>query len=54
MEINMIGRDDQLVNVIIAEAKGERLDSSVRENADNFAKTVADNPSPHNLYVLGQ
>ena len=39
MEINSIHKDDQLVNVILAEVKNERLDSKVRENADSFAAT---------------
>lgn len=54
MEINAIHKDSQLVNVILAEARGERLDSKIREQADAFAAAIAEDPSPNNLHVLGQ
>ena len=54
MEINTIHKDDQLVNVILAEAKNERLDSDVRARADAFAAEIAADPSPNNLHVLAQ
>jgi len=49
-----IFKDSQIVEVVTAAARHERLDSNVREKADNLIKDLAKNPSPNNKYQISQ
>lgn len=52
--IEAIRKDDKVVEVLSASAKGERLDSLVRENADKVVKELAQDMSPNNRYLMSQ
>ena len=49
-----IYRDSPVVPVMVAQAKGERVDSAVADNAAKLVKDLASNPTPHNRYQIGQ
>lgn len=49
-----IYRDSNIVPVIVAQAKGERVDSAVAENAAKVIKDLAANPNPNNRYQIAQ
>ena len=49
-----IYKDCDIVNVAIAEARKERIDSAVRENADKLIKDLASDPNPNNRYQIAQ
>jgi hypothetical protein len=49
-----IFKDSNIVKVMVAQAKGESLDSNVAENADKLIKDLAKNPTPHNRYQIAQ
>ncbi len=49
-----IFKDSPIVPVMVAQAKGEKVDSSVAENAAKQVKDLASNPTPHNRYQIGQ
>ena len=49
-----IFKDSPIVPVMVAQAKGEKVDSSVAENAAKVIKDLASNPTPHNRYQIGQ
>ena len=49
-----IYKDSKIVPVIVAQAKGERLDSQVAEDAAKVIKDQASNPNPNNKYQIGQ
>jgi len=49
-----IYKDSEIVNVAIAEARKERIDSNVRENANQLIKDLASDPNPHNKYQIAQ
>lgn len=49
-----IYKDSEIVNVALAAARGERLDSEVRANADKLIRDLAADPSPHNKYQISQ
>lgn len=49
-----IFKDSEIVNVAIAEARKERIDSNVRENANQLIKDLASDPNPHNKYQIAQ
>ena len=46
--------DTKLVKTLVAEAKGERLDSNIRAEADEAVKTLAADMSPDNRYKMAQ
>lgn len=52
-EIN-IKKGSNLVNVMVAQAKNERVDSAVAENAANLIRDLASDPNPNNRYQIGQ
>lgn len=49
-----IKKDSQIVSVLTAAARKERLDSNVVEEADKLIKDLASNPNPHNKYQIAQ
>ena len=49
-----IFKDSEIVNVAIAEARKERIDSNVRENANKLIKDLATDPNPNNKYQIAQ
>lgn len=49
-----IYKDSEIVNVAIAEARKERIDSEVRENANKLIKDLASDPNPNNKYQIAQ
>lgn len=49
-----IFKDSKIVDVMVAQAKGERLDSEIAKNADKVIKDLAANPNPHNRYQIAQ
>lgn len=49
-----IYKDSNIVPVVVAQARGERIDSQVAENAANLIKDQASNPNPNNRYQIGQ
>ena len=49
-----IYKDSQIVDVLTAAARHERIDSEVREEADKLIKDLAKNPSPNNKYQISQ
>ena len=49
-----IKKDSQIVDVVLAEARKERLDSNVRENANQLIKDLASDPNPNNRYQISQ
>lgn len=49
-----IYKDSPIVPVMVAQAKGERVDSAVADNAAKLIKDLATNPTPHNRYQIGQ
>lgn len=53
-DIQNIRKDDKVVSVLVAQAKGERIDSNVAENADKLIKDLASEMSPHNKWLMSQ
>lgn len=49
-----IYKDSHIVPVVVAQAKGERVDSKVAEDAAKVIKDLAANPNPNNRYQIGQ
>lgn len=49
-----IYKDSEIMPVVLAAARHERIDSNVRENADNLIKDLASNPNPNNKYQISQ
>lgn len=49
-----IYKDSPIVSVMVAQAKGEKVDSAVADNAAKLIKDLASNPTPHNRYQIGQ
>lgn len=49
-----IFKDSKIVDVMVAQAKRERLDSEIAKNADKVIKDLAANPNPHNRYQIAQ
>ena len=49
-----IRKDSQIVDVALAAARNERIDSEVRANADQLIKDLASDPNPHNRYQIAQ
>ena len=49
-----IFKDSEIMPVLLAECRHERIDSNVRENADKLIKDLASNPTPHNKYQIAQ
>ena len=49
-----IRKDSQIVDVALAAARNERIDSEVRANADQLIKDLASDPNPHNKYQIAQ
>lgn len=49
-----IYKDSNIVGVMVAQAKKERIDSSVAENAAKLIKDQATNPNPNNRYQIAQ
>ncbi len=53
-KIKNINRDDQIVKVLVAQARNERLDSDVAGNADRLIKDLAKAMNPHNRWLISQ
>lgn len=49
-----IRKDSQIVEVALAAARNERIDSEVRANADQLIRDLASDPNPHNKYQIAQ
>lgn len=49
-----IMKDSKIVEVMVAQAKHERVDSQIAENAANVINDLAKNPNPHNRYQIAQ
>ena len=49
-----IRKDSQILDVALAAARHERIDSKVREDADKLIKDLASDPNPHNKYQIAQ
>lgn len=49
-----IYKDSKIVPVMVAQAKGERVDSQIAAEADKVIKDQAKNPNPNNRYQIGQ
>lgn len=49
-----IYKDSKIVPVMVAQAKGERVDSQIAAEADKVIKDQAKNPNPNNKYQIGQ
>lgn len=49
-----IRKDSQIVDVALAAARNERIDSEVRANADQLIKDLASDPNPNNKYQIAQ
>lgn len=49
-----IYKDSEIVNVALAAARNERIDSEVRANADKLIKDLAYDPNPNNKYQIAQ
>lgn len=49
-----IRKDSQIVDVALAAARGERIDSEIRANADQLIKDLASDPNPNNKYQIAQ
>lgn len=54
MELTRIDRDCNAVRVLAAQARGERVDSGVRENLDNLTKDLASDFNPQNRHIIAQ
>ena len=49
-----IERDQKVIKILAAQARGERLDSNVMASADEVVQKLAEDMSPQNLHELGQ
>jgi len=49
-----IYKDSKIVPVLVAQAKGEKVDSNVAEEASKLIKDLASNPNPNNRYQIAQ
>lgn len=49
-----ITKDMKIVDVMVAQAKGDRVDSNVIEQANNVIKELAKDMSPNNRYQIAQ
>lgn len=49
-----IKKDSKIVDVMVAQAKKERVDSAIAEEATNLIKDLASNPTPDNRYQIAQ
>lgn len=49
-----INKNDKIVAMCTAAARGERIDSNDRENADKVIRDLASNPNPNNRYQIAQ
>ena len=49
-----IRKDSQIVEVALAAARNERIDSEVRANADQLIRDLASDPNPNNKYQIAQ
>ena len=49
-----IYKDSQIVDVAIAAARHERIDSKIREDADKLIKDLASDPNPNNKHQISQ
>lgn len=49
-----IKKDSKIVDVLVAQAKGESVDSAIAENASNLIRDLATDLTPHNRYQIAQ
>lgn len=49
-----IRKDSKIVDVMVAQAKHENVDSNVAAEASNLIKDLASNPTPNNRYQIAQ
>lgn len=54
VKIERIVRDDNVVKVLVAQSNNEKIDSEVRANWEATIKMLAENPNPHNRYLMAQ
>lgn len=54
MEMIDIHKDSNIVGVMVAQAKGERVDSDVANRANDMIKEMAKDMNPHNRYQIAQ
>lgn len=50
----MIKKDSKIVDVLVAQAKGERVDSQVAEDAAKLINDLISDMNPHNRYQIAQ
>ena len=49
-----IYKDSNVIDVVVASARKENIDSEVRNNADKLIKDLASDPNPNNRYQIAQ
>ncbi len=49
-----INKNDKIVEMCVASARGERMDSGDVENANKLIRDLAKNPNPNNKYQIAQ
>lgn len=54
MDAINIKRNDKIVDVLVAQARGERIDSQVAENAAALINDLVSDMNPHNRYQIAQ
>lgn len=54
MDAIKINKDSKIVDVLVAQAKGERVDSAVAENAAKLINDLVSDMNPHNRYQIAQ
>lgn len=54
MEMIDIRKDSNIVNIMVAQAKHERVDSDVAQRANDMIKEMAKDMNPHNRYQIAQ
>ena len=54
MDAIKINKDSKIVDVLVAQAKGERIDSAVAENAAKLINDLVSDMNPHNRYQIAQ
>lgn len=54
MEMIDIRKDSKAVEVVVAQARGERIDTDVLSRTNEMIQELASNPNPHNRWQIAQ
>ena len=54
MAIEKIERDMKLINVLAAQSRNERLDTSVTDEANQIVSELVTDLTPNNIHMIGQ